>query len=60
MQDISRLEGQSMVAIEDEAKGLYSMTLYNVDSSTEYTIAIPLMPELTEEAPAWSLRIPLK
>ncbi len=49
MQDISRLEGQSMVAIEDEAKGLYSMTLYNVDSSTEYTIAIPLMPELSEK-----------
>ena len=31
-----------------------------IDTSKAYTIVIPLMPELSEEAPAWSLRIPLK
>ena len=35
------------MAVEDQSQGLY-------------TIAILLMPELSEEAPAWSLRIPLK
>ncbi|MDY4814995.1 MAG: hypothetical protein SO274_05345 [Turicibacter bilis] len=49
-----------MMAVEDQSQGLYSVRIDYIDTSKAYTIAIPLMPELSEEAPAWSLRIPLK
>lgn len=44
----------------DGGRRLYSVRIDYIDTSKAYTIVIPLMPELSEEAPAWSLRIPLK
>ena len=49
-----------VMAVEDQSQGLYSDRIDYIDTSKAYTIVIPLMPELSEEAPAWSLRIPLK
>lgn len=60
LMDTSRREGQLRVAIENEKEGLYSMTLDAVEATKNYTIAIPRMPELTDEEPFWSLRVPLK
>lgn len=60
LNDYARREGQSVMAVEDQSQGLYSVRIDYIDTSKAYTIAIPLMPELSEEAPAWSLRIPLK
>ena len=48
------------MAVEDQSQGLYSVRFDQIDTSKAYTIAIPLMPELNDEEPAWSLRIPLK
>lgn len=60
LNDYARREGQLVLATEDEEVGLYSVTFDDIDLSKTYTLAIPLMPELSEEAPAWRLRIPLK
>lgn len=60
LNDYARREGQLVLATEDEEVGLYSVTLDDIDLSKNYTLAIPLMPELSEEAPEWRLRIPLK
>ena len=60
LNDYARREGQSVMAVEDQSQGLYSVRIDYIDTSKAYTIVIPLMPELSEEAPAWSLRIPLK
>lgn len=58
--DYARREGQSVMAVEDQSQRLYSVRFDQIDTSKAYTIAIPLMPELNDEEPAWSLRIPLK
>ena len=60
MSDIGRREGQSAAAIEDESKGLYSMTLEKLDEDKKYKLAIPIMPEITNEKPEWSMKINLK
>ena len=60
LMDTSRREGQLRVAIENEKEGLYSMTLDAVEATKNYTIAIPMMPDLSDEEPLWSLRVPLK
>ena len=60
LMDTSRREGQLRVAIENEKEGLYSMTLDAVEATKNYTIAIPMMPDLSGEEPLWSLRVPLK
>lgn len=60
MKDISRREGQSIAAIENEIEGVYSMTLDKVNPSGKYKIAIPRMPEYSEEAPEWEINIKLR
>lgn len=60
MSDIGRREGQSAAAIEDESKGLYSMTLEKLDEDKKYKLAIPIIPEITNEKPEWSMKINLK
>ncbi len=44
------------MAVEDQSQGLYSVRIDYIDTSKAYTIVIPLMPELSEEAPAWRRR----
>lgn len=60
MKDVARKEGQSGAAIEDEDKGLYNMTLDKLDNSKKYKIAIPMSDEISNEKPAWSIKINLK
>lgn len=60
MNDLSRREGQKSAAIEDEAKGIFSMTLDELDPSKKYKIAIPMMPEFEDKECEWSIRIVLK
>lgn len=60
MKDVARREGQSGAAIEDENKGLYSMTLDKLDDSKKYKIAIPMSDEISNEKPEWSMKINLK
>ncbi|MEG2935648.1 MAG: DUF4179 domain-containing protein, partial [Clostridium sp.] len=44
MKDVSRREGQSVAAIENEQDGIYSMTLDKVNPVGKYKIAIPRIP----------------
>lgn len=60
MGDIGRREGQRGAAVEDESKGLYSMTLEKLDADKKYKLAIPMMPEIINEKPEWSMKINLK
>lgn len=60
MKDISRREGQSGAAVENESEGIYSMTVDKINPNGKYKIAIPMMPEFSEEAPEWEINIDLK
>ncbi|MEG2018080.1 MAG: hypothetical protein RR128_06420, partial [Clostridium sp.] len=60
MKDVSRREGQSVAAIENEQDGIYSMTLDKINPAGKYKIAIPRIPEHSEEAPEWMINIELK
>lgn len=39
---------------------LYSMTLEKLDENKKYKFVIPMMPEITNEKPEWSMKINLK
>ncbi|MPQ44555.1 DUF4179 domain-containing protein [Clostridium tarantellae] len=60
MNDLARREGQKSAAIEDEEKGLYSMTLDKVDENKKYKIAIPIINDIDISKPKWSMVINLK
>lgn len=60
MKDYARREGQLIVAPQDELQGIYKIKLDHIDPNKTYTMALPLMPESSEEDVPWCLRIPLK
>ncbi len=60
MKDVSRREGQSLAAVENEQEGIYSMTVDKISANGKYKIAIPRMTENSEEAPEWKINIDLK
>ncbi len=60
MKDYARREGQLIVAPQDELQGIYKIKLDHIDLNKTYTMALPLMPESSEEDVPWCLRIPLK
>lgn len=59
MNALARSEGQRKVAIEDEANGLYSMTLDSIDINKKYKIAIPMLNDFKDEDISWKMKIEL-